>query len=1055
MPEIAASTPVDYAVVGRQILARHQARLRENPPEHLAFPAFQGLVEEDPRMAIAIAERDEQQRTGLSAIASESHENRTSVTARRMAAYIVDPRVADAIEALAIERFLDAFNPNGTHELWGNLRYPSGAVANIDLYLRTMEPGAPVYAPGLKEGMGHLSHGGGSDDYRFDKLDETKDGRTVFMTLAEDHFGILPPAVTDAYASFTSVQEAHNAAWATRGENVNARWSAQGTDVFAAVTAYEQADADARKTNKALGTARERLNTALQTFFNELRGTDRAKYYAFWEHCVAKGNEEGGIAALKTLRMTGNPNVVHDLFDVRNYAADHDGVIDYDAIAETIKEAEPPFAMVILGFSANPRDVDYAPVVEAAHANGTLVFMDASHISALEIGRQMKNPFDYGVDAVMTTTHKGLRGEKGAGVAVNVSNLKQFAAAGNANARRLLDSLSDEDLKHERDLPTLASHASTFLLAQTPEFKEFTRCVVENARALGKAFKGLGWKVLGGDAETATDDHLILLNVRESGLPSVTTERNLGFGAEETTKYLSGKEIADMCEALGIFVNKNGVPDDTGTAVNPDGLRMGTVAFTIRGLNPDDMVKIAEMIDRNARKARPLPLQSNLYISKEDRAWVKSLAERHPYPFALGGLEDEQNLQREDPQLYALLQQGRTDLDLTEGAGRVHDVVTAIREGTVNVHGAGYFEGRPGAHFYSAAQFADDVEETLTDRVRGTLFGGDTDNRFKSEIQAPSTAIAHLVASFGMMKPGARILAPAGYEHTAGGAMGKIYNIQTYPGVVEKTGQLDIDALVRQIKKEKPALLVLPSNISPKAQAGLRAVYEAADRVGTVVLVDFSGDAGLVIAGALPNPLLEGADIAITDTSGSMEGPKTGALILYNAERLKGKTEGRRLVAGITRGTFPGTLGGPVMPVEAAQATALRIAATVEGKKSATDRQALAHALALELANKGWVATGGGSDRAFADVRIPRVSTGVISDHLHTVGLHTGESGNRDYKTVRIGTGALAQLGFTPDTIRDLVDLIDRGVEIGHRDNTEQDAVRTAVREMVDGRRAA
>ena len=251
-------------------------------------------------------------------------------------------------------------------------------------------------------------------------------------------------------------------------------------------------------------------------------------------------------------------------------------VIDYKKLKQ-IAIAEKP-NIIVAGFTAYPRFVDFKKFREIANACGALLHVDMSHFAGLVAGGVYPSPFPY-ADSVMTTTHKSLRGPRHAILFVKKDN-----PSTPLGARRDLDKKLDKMIipglfggPHENNI---AAAAVALKEANTPAFKKYAKQIVKNAKTLAVELQKLGWHVVSG----GTDSHLILVD---------TWMNSTG---------ISGKEAGVKLEKEGIIVNMNTVPGDTRSVMDPSGIRLGTCAETTRGKKEKDMILIAHKIDKILRK---------------------------------------------------------------------------------------------------------------------------------------------------------------------------------------------------------------------------------------------------------------------------------------------------------------------------------------------------------------------------------------------------------------------------------------------------------------------
>ena len=253
------------------------------------------------------------------------------------------------------------------------------------------------------------------------------------------------------------------------------------------------------------------------------------------------------------------------------------GEIDYDEIRRLALEHRPK--IILVGFSAYPRELDYAKFAKIGREVDALLMADMSHIAGLIAGGVAKNPFDYGFHVITTTTHKTLRGPRGGLILSKgvVSNPLKRPERLLENLPTLIDRAVFPGIQGGPHMHTIAAKAVAFGEALTPEFKYYARQIVSNAKAMEKAFKDHGVKMIAG----GTSNHLLLIDVHKS------------FG-------IDGREAQERLEAVGITANANSIPNDTLPPFRPSGLRIGTPAMTTRGYTETDFrqtaIKIIETL---------------------------------------------------------------------------------------------------------------------------------------------------------------------------------------------------------------------------------------------------------------------------------------------------------------------------------------------------------------------------------------------------------------------------------------------------------------------------
>ncbi len=243
--------------------------------------------------------------------------------------------------------------------------------------------------------------------------------------------------------------------------------------------------------------------------------------------------------------------------------ADDTQRIDYDKLEELAKEHHPK--MIVAGASAYPREIDFARISEIAKSVGAYFMVDMAHIAGLVAAGLHVSPVPY-ADVVTTTTHKTLRGPRGGMILCREELAKKIDKA-------IFPGTQGGPLMH-----IIAAKAVCFGEALKPEFKEYQKTIVANAKALEKALSAKGFRMVSG----GTDNHLILLDLREFG--------------ENNAYTITGKELEKRLDEVYITVNKNAIPNDPQSPFITSGIRIGTPAVTSRGLKPEDMEVIADCI---------------------------------------------------------------------------------------------------------------------------------------------------------------------------------------------------------------------------------------------------------------------------------------------------------------------------------------------------------------------------------------------------------------------------------------------------------------------------
>jgi glycine hydroxymethyltransferase len=255
------------------------------------------------------------------------------------------------------------------------------------------------------------------------------------------------------------------------------------------------------------------------------------------------------------------PNLSGKWFNIVHYGVrPEDQRIDYDAVAELADEHKPK--MIITGASAYPRTIDFARFRQIADEVDAILLVDMAHVAGLVAGGAFPNPVEH-AHVVTSTTHKTLRGPRGG---LMLSNDPDLGAR--------LDKAVFPGLQGGPLMQVVAAKAVAFKEALEPAFQTYAQNVVDNARRLADTLQDSGLSITTG----GTDSHLMLLDLTDTGL--------------------TGKEVANGLDHLGIACNKNAVPFDQRSPFVTSGIRLGTPAGTTRGFGPDEFSTIGQMIAR-------------------------------------------------------------------------------------------------------------------------------------------------------------------------------------------------------------------------------------------------------------------------------------------------------------------------------------------------------------------------------------------------------------------------------------------------------------------------
>ncbi|MFH1106418.1 MAG: serine hydroxymethyltransferase [Candidatus Micrarchaeota archaeon] len=260
-------------------------------------------------------------------------------------------------------------------------------------------------------------------------------------------------------------------------------------------------------------------------------------------------------------------------------------MLDYDAIRRQAVQEKPK--LILSGFTAYPRKIDFKAFREICDEVGALCMADISHIAGLCVGGEHDNPASY-FDVVTTTTHKTLRGPRGAIILCK----EQYAKA--------IDKAVFPGLQGGPHDHVQAAKAVAFKEAAQPSFKDYARQIVKNARALADELMSQGFRLVSG----GTDTHLLLVDLR--------------------SKDVTGKEAEAALDACGLTVNKNTIPFDPRKPFDPSGIRLGTPAATTRGMKESEMRQIGALI------AKAIAAKDDAAARQKIGAEVKELCLRFP-----------------------------------------------------------------------------------------------------------------------------------------------------------------------------------------------------------------------------------------------------------------------------------------------------------------------------------------------------------------------------------------------------------------------------------------
>jgi glycine hydroxymethyltransferase len=267
------------------------------------------------------------------------------------------------------------------------------------------------------------------------------------------------------------------------------------------------------------------------------------------------------------------------------------GEIDYDELREVALREKPK--IILAGFSAYSRELEYTKFVEIAKEAGAYTVADVAHIAGLIAAGVLKNPFDAGFDVMTTTTHKTLRGPRGGMILIRED----------ADIAKRINKTVFPGIQGGPHMHIIAAKAVAFGEALSPGFKVYAEQVLKNAKAMEKVFKENNIRLLAG----GTDNHLLLADVYGS----------LG---------ITGQEAETALDEVGITLNKNMVADDPRKPLDPSGIRFGTPAMTTRGMGEAEAAKLAELM------IQTLKAKNDDLLKSEIKTEVRKLCQAFPVP---------------------------------------------------------------------------------------------------------------------------------------------------------------------------------------------------------------------------------------------------------------------------------------------------------------------------------------------------------------------------------------------------------------------------------------
>jgi glycine hydroxymethyltransferase len=289
------------------------------------------------------------------------------------------------------------------------------------------------------------------------------------------------------------------------------------------------------------------------------------------ERMMALDLPHGGHLSHGYQTATKKISAVSIYFECLPYRLDeHTGLIDYETLKKNAILYRPK--LLVCGASAYSRHIDYEKMHHIANINHSYLMTDMAHISGLVAAGVMPSPFDHS-DIVTTTTHKSLRGPRGAMIFYR-KGVRSTDKHGKITAYELEDAINGSVFPGHQGGPhnhTITALAVALKQAQTPAYRQYQEAVLVNCQALCKRFQANGYTIVSG----GTDNHLFMVDMRNKGL--------------------NGAKVEKVLELCNIAINKNTVPGDK-SALTPGGIRMGTPALTTRGFDEKDFEKVADLL---------------------------------------------------------------------------------------------------------------------------------------------------------------------------------------------------------------------------------------------------------------------------------------------------------------------------------------------------------------------------------------------------------------------------------------------------------------------------
>lgn len=293
---------------------------------------------------------------------------------------------------------------------------------------------------------------------------------------------------------------------------------------------------------------------------------------------------------------------ISKVFHFHGYGTLADGSINFEQVRSLAHQFHPK--VILAGFSAYPRELDYQKFVEIANAVGAIAYADVSHIAGFIAAGLLKNPLDYGFQAMMTTTHKSLRGPRGALILSKgtVSNPLKKPEPTIENLPTRIDRAVFPGMQGGPHMHTIAAIGVALAEVQTPDFLTYAEQTLKNAQAMAHSFLALGYQLITG----GTENHMLILDFSQ-------------------TDY-DGAVVEAVLDSVGISVSKSLIPNDPRPAFRPSGVRIGLPAMTTRGVKETDVEQIVQFIHQAIEHRDDEAFLAQL------KTQIQSFAHRFPLP---------------------------------------------------------------------------------------------------------------------------------------------------------------------------------------------------------------------------------------------------------------------------------------------------------------------------------------------------------------------------------------------------------------------------------------